>query len=340
VSPYQTFPDAKGSSDSAAKLAALRLPKLTGKSVLDVACNEGFFCMQAWRLGAARVVGIDRNARYLERARARDEQTEYLEMDWLRLGELTETFDVVLLLSALHYAQDPEALLRLAFERVSPDGMLLVECGLAPGARPEWHEVSRPRGDTVLHPTRSMMVKAAIPGAVARMLGPSTDQKGDPLPRVVFRYTRQKTIVLLVQGPSGSGKSTLMRALAAERRPVAVSLDHVLWTLPQWCEDPALLEARASREFRMNQIGMIGEAIAAAGLAGRLADAVLAHRRDVLGRRPVSVIEGHVLGCDGVAEAFAERLTARGAFVWHVTPSEARPALLGGTRSLRRDRPA
>ncbi len=40
---YQSFDDEKGASASEKKLKAIRLPDdLTGKSVLDIGCNEGF----------------------------------------------------------------------------------------------------------------------------------------------------------------------------------------------------------------------------------------------------------------------------------------------------------
>ena len=59
---YQTFDDAKGASKSAEKLKALQLGQLRnrhseatplkGLSVLDLGCNEGFFCGEALRQGA------------------------------------------------------------------------------------------------------------------------------------------------------------------------------------------------------------------------------------------------------------------------------------------------
>lgn len=42
------------------KLAAIPLPDLAGKSVLDVGCDAGFFCWLALSRGAARVLGVDR----------------------------------------------------------------------------------------------------------------------------------------------------------------------------------------------------------------------------------------------------------------------------------------
>lgn len=47
---YQSFPWEQGDSLSVNKLAALDLPRLEGKSVLDVGCNAGFFCgFAAWQ---------------------------------------------------------------------------------------------------------------------------------------------------------------------------------------------------------------------------------------------------------------------------------------------------
>src|SRR6185437_1669483 len=49
---------------------ASAVPKdLTGKSVLDVGCNAGFYSIQMKRRGAERVVGIDTDEQYLEQAR-------------------------------------------------------------------------------------------------------------------------------------------------------------------------------------------------------------------------------------------------------------------------------
>src|SRR3954465_377649 len=41
---------------------------LTGKTVLDVGCNAGFYCLEMKRRGAARVVGIDSDEGYLSQA--------------------------------------------------------------------------------------------------------------------------------------------------------------------------------------------------------------------------------------------------------------------------------
>ncbi|MCE9670741.1 DUF1698 domain-containing protein [Myxococcus stipitatus] len=57
---------------------------LRGKSVLDIGCNGGFYSIEMKRRGAARVVGIDSDARYLAQALERERVS--------RLGEAREVF--------------------------------------------------------------------------------------------------------------------------------------------------------------------------------------------------------------------------------------------------------
>src|SRR5215211_7099064 len=42
---------------------------LSGKSVLDIGCNGGFYSIQMKRRGAERVVAIDTDEKYLDQAR-------------------------------------------------------------------------------------------------------------------------------------------------------------------------------------------------------------------------------------------------------------------------------
>src|SRR5947208_15455632 len=42
---------------------------LTGRTVLDIGCNAGFYSIEMKRRGAARVVGIDFDDKYLSQAR-------------------------------------------------------------------------------------------------------------------------------------------------------------------------------------------------------------------------------------------------------------------------------
>jgi SAM-dependent methyltransferase len=97
------------------------LPDLSGKSVLDIGCNAGYFSIACKRRGAERVVGIDTNQGtehdFLAQARfAAAElglEIEYREEDFF--GTADGPFDVVLFLGVLYHLEDPvRALARIA----------------------------------------------------------------------------------------------------------------------------------------------------------------------------------------------------------------------------------
>jgi len=54
-----TTPGRKSTEQLRAELAALDLPSLSGKTVLDVGAWDGYFAFEAERRGAARVVALD-----------------------------------------------------------------------------------------------------------------------------------------------------------------------------------------------------------------------------------------------------------------------------------------
>ncbi len=83
---------------------------LSGKTVLDVGCNAGFFSLRMKELGATRVVGVDldpivlRQARFLsDRCGLELELHERSAYDILDLG----TFDIVLCLGLLYHLRHP-----------------------------------------------------------------------------------------------------------------------------------------------------------------------------------------------------------------------------------------
>jgi tRNA (mo5U34)-methyltransferase len=84
---------------------------LTGWSVLDVGCNAGFYSQEMKRRGAARVVGVDSDPRYLEQARfaaaAVGLNIEFRRMSVYQLPALRERFDLVLFMGVLYHLRYP-----------------------------------------------------------------------------------------------------------------------------------------------------------------------------------------------------------------------------------------
>jgi tRNA (mo5U34)-methyltransferase len=101
---------------------------LTGKSVLDVGCNAGFYAIEMKRRGAARVVGVDSDARYLAQARFAAEvaeaDIEFREMSVYELPSLGERFDVVLFMGVLYHLRHPLLALDLLHEHLVGDLMV------------------------------------------------------------------------------------------------------------------------------------------------------------------------------------------------------------------------
>lgn len=105
---------ATAGADRSATADAIFPADLRGKSVLDVGCKYGFFCFEAARRGAARVVGLDvdpdsvRKARLLASCLASPVEFELADIE---RESLSGEFDYVLCLNVLHHLADPIAAL-------------------------------------------------------------------------------------------------------------------------------------------------------------------------------------------------------------------------------------
>ena len=96
---------------------------LTGKSVLDIGCNAGFYCVEMKKRGAGRVLGIDADDRYLAQARLATEALGFPDVEFARLsvydvGALAERFDVVIFMGVLYHLHHPLLALDLIREHV------------------------------------------------------------------------------------------------------------------------------------------------------------------------------------------------------------------------------
>jgi len=214
---YQSFPDEEnGDSDSPNKLNAMNLPKrLDGKRVLDIGCNEGYFCIEAKRRGASRVVGIDMNPEFIEKARNRAKglEIEFLCQSWDN-GLPQEEFDYVFLLSALHYGRDKQKLIDEIHSILAPNGELLLELGEVYSHYAMWTRTKRAHHGTVLHPTHKLVDQCLLRNFVYRHVHTSVDQKGDPVQRKIYRCSKFKPIALLITDNYNNGKTTLARELS------------------------------------------------------------------------------------------------------------------------------
>ena len=102
---------------------------LTGKSVLDIGCNAGFYSIEMKRRGAERVLGIDSDDRYLAQARLASEVLGFTDMEYRNLsvydvGALGEKFDLVIFMGVLYHLRHPLLALDLIREHVAGDLML------------------------------------------------------------------------------------------------------------------------------------------------------------------------------------------------------------------------
>jgi tRNA (mo5U34)-methyltransferase len=98
---------------------------LTGRSVLDVGCNGGFYSIEMKRRGANRVLGIDWDEDYLAQARyaARVLGTdiEFRRLSVYDVAAIGERFDFVLFMGVLYHLRHPLLALDLLYEHVVAD---------------------------------------------------------------------------------------------------------------------------------------------------------------------------------------------------------------------------
>lgn len=110
---------------------------LSGRSVLDIGCNGGFYAIEMKRRGAARVLGIDADEDYLAQARFAAEVTgqeiEFRALSVYDVGAIGERFDIVLFMGVLYHLRHPLLALDLIREHVAGD--LLVFQSMQRGSR-------------------------------------------------------------------------------------------------------------------------------------------------------------------------------------------------------------
>jgi tRNA (mo5U34)-methyltransferase len=98
---------------------------LSGKTVLDIGCNGGFYSIEMKRRGADRVLAVDIDPDYLRQARFAAHivgaDVEFAQLSVYDVAALGERFDVVLFLGVLYHLRHPLLALDLIREHVVRD---------------------------------------------------------------------------------------------------------------------------------------------------------------------------------------------------------------------------
>jgi tRNA (mo5U34)-methyltransferase len=101
---------------------------LSGRTVLDIGCNAGFYALEMKRRGADRVVGIDSDPAYLAQARFAAEVTgadiEFRQLNVYEIDKLREKFDLVLFMGVLYHLRHPLLALDLLWEHAVADTLV------------------------------------------------------------------------------------------------------------------------------------------------------------------------------------------------------------------------
>ena len=112
-----------------ARFAAALPADMTGKSVLDIGCNGGFYSIEMKRRGASRVVGVDSDETYLAQARFAAKMSGYDDIEFAKLSvydvaSLREQFDLVIFMGVFYHLRHPLLALDLIHAHVTKDMLL------------------------------------------------------------------------------------------------------------------------------------------------------------------------------------------------------------------------
>lgn len=136
-------------------------------------------------------------------------------------------FDVIFLLSAIHYASDQEFLIdNIMNNHIERDGILVLEIGIIDNFNPpEWLEIDRGIDKRLF--ANWMMIDKILSKYAWKIVSASAKQKGDPTERFAIHIRNKKNYAILLTKPSGYGKTAISRSIFSQEISV-VSLDTVV----------------------------------------------------------------------------------------------------------------
>lgn len=264
---HQTHdPSNPGQTDSLHKLRRLKFPEdLSGKFVLDIGCNEGFFSNIAIQKNADSVVGIDIDDKFLNEAKKRYQSPKlvFIRQDWSQLPD--GKYDLILWTSTMHYELDPLSVLRKISDRLSDDGLFILECGIIKADSREMISSSRPDGSH-WYPTLNLLTDLLdYAGLTYRIVSDSELTGTDPVPRFVLHCHKRFPTVVLITGESGIGKTVLANLLSISATKL-VKLDYVISRIAQFTYAHTKLHKVIKERYDPNDLSKIYNSIDELGL--------------------------------------------------------------------------
>jgi len=195
--------------------------RLSGQTVLDLACGEGFYTRLLKTHGASRVLGVDLSRRMIELARASDLESplgvEYTVGD-AREFRTEEQFDLVTAAYLLNYADTEEALAAMC---------LTISTALKPGGRFVTVNNNPSQSPTRFEATR----KYGFTKSISEDLRPGT-----PITYTVFQ-----------DGESFSFENYYLSRSAHDRALARAGLQEIEWlpplVSPEWQGEPGHWDA-------------------------------------------------------------------------------------------------
>ena len=161
------------------KVRACLPDSLTGKNVLDVGCNAGFYSIELKRRGAARVLGVDsqrdliRQAQFVRSVLGVDVEYERLsvyDLDPIQMGQ----FDVTLALGLIYHCKHPVLALEKLFAITRE--LLVIETAVYPPEKaPESFEYDEGGSRPTLHPLAYIENTADAKEAIYNWFVPSVN---------------------------------------------------------------------------------------------------------------------------------------------------------------------
>lgn len=92
-----------------------------GKSILDVGCATGDYCLELTKRGF-RCTGVDSNVAYVEKAKSKNVEAYVMNASSLDFND--KSFDTILLFEVLEHAENPSAILKEA-KRIAKRNILI-----------------------------------------------------------------------------------------------------------------------------------------------------------------------------------------------------------------------